>query len=249
MSNPAVIMLTNSPTKSGGRFKVEDNIGESIHIHYDNFRIDLTINEFLSFSELIEKSLISLINNSTFNLNNFDPSFLHDIYYMLIDLKETSFDKILVSDLIVSRKGLFGVPKWAPLNQSRVYRAIKGDTSENDNYLQDNFFNQSNHERVMNINNIIRTHGYPFKNEYIILFNDQYHIRDGQHRASAILDIMGDIEIKVLRINFKNKKYNLSNNLWVNSLIPTVKKRIIFFAIRIINRFEVLKSIKNRIFK
>ena len=73
MSNPAVIMLTNTSTKSGGRFKVEDNIGESMHIHYDNFRIDLTIKEFLKFTEVIEESLVNLLNNKRFNINNFDP--------------------------------------------------------------------------------------------------------------------------------------------------------------------------------
>ena len=34
MRNPAVLMLTDLKTKSGGRFKVEDNIMKH-HIHYD----------------------------------------------------------------------------------------------------------------------------------------------------------------------------------------------------------------------
>ena len=94
MSNPAVIMLTDVSTKSGGRFKIEDNIGEAIHIHYDNFRIDLTIKEFFEFAELIEGCLISLIDNPDFNINNYDPSFLLDIYYMIPDLEGISFEKV-----------------------------------------------------------------------------------------------------------------------------------------------------------
>ncbi len=49
MSNPAVITLANSTSRKGKfkRFVVEDNIGESVHLHIDNMRIDFTINEFL----------------------------------------------------------------------------------------------------------------------------------------------------------------------------------------------------------
>ena len=48
MSNPGVINLFSIFKKTGiiNRFQVEDNIGESIHIHINNFRIDLTIDEF-----------------------------------------------------------------------------------------------------------------------------------------------------------------------------------------------------------
>ena len=48
MSNPGVINLFSFFKRSGiiKRFQIEDNIGESIHIHVNNFRIDLTIKEF-----------------------------------------------------------------------------------------------------------------------------------------------------------------------------------------------------------
>ena len=62
MSNPGVITLANASSKKGRfrRFVVEDNIGESIHLHIDNMRVDFTIEEFLEFSEITKKSLTEL---------------------------------------------------------------------------------------------------------------------------------------------------------------------------------------------
>lgn len=223
MSNPAVIMLISTPTKSGGRFKIEDNIGEAMHIHYDNFRIDLTRKEFLNFTEVIEESLVKLLNNKTFNIDNFDPTFLHDISHMLINLESVSVENIQLSDLIVSKKGFLGVQRWAPLNQSKVYRAINGDSEENNNYLQNNFVNQNNQDRVNTVKKLIEQKGYPFNDEYIVLFNNQNYIRDGQHRASSILSVKGDMEIPVMRLHFKNNSYNLKQNRWLNAFIPHMK--------------------------
>ena len=50
MSNPGVIVLHSANCRGTNfkRFQVEDNIGESIHIHVDNMRFDFTIEEFSS---------------------------------------------------------------------------------------------------------------------------------------------------------------------------------------------------------
>ena len=231
-------MLTNTNTKSGGRFKVEDNIGESIHIHYDNFRIDLTIKEFLSFTEVIEESMLNLIDNKSFNIDNFDPIFLHDISHMLKDLKTVKYDKIKLSSIIVSTNGLFNVPKWSRLKESRVFKALSGNFSENNNYEQSNLINQTNQERVDNVKSIIEQKGYPFNNEYLVFFNNQNYIRDGQHRAASLLIDKGDIEVPVLRLFFKDDKYNLKEKRWLTSFIPTIKIKLKNLVKKILNRIR-----------
>lgn len=246
MSNPGVIMLTNTNTKSGGRFKVEDNIGESMHIHYDNFRIDLTIKEFLSFTEVIEESMVKLIDNKSFNIDNFDPNFLHDISHMLIKLESVSFENIKLSELIVSKKGFLGVNRWASLNKSRVYRAINGDAEANNNYIQNNFINQNNQDRVYTVKKLIKEKGYPYNGEYIVLFNNQNYIRDGQHRASSILAIKGNMEIPIIRLKFKNNSYNLEKNLWIASFIPSMKNNVKKIMRKILNRVKAMKLITNK---
>ena len=249
MSNPAVIMLTDVATKSGGRFKVEDNIGEAIHIHYDNFRIDLTIKEFLKFTDLIEDGLISLIDKQDFNISNFDSSFLFDIHYMLPDLESISLEKVFLSDLIVAKVGMFGIPSWGNLKDSRVYKSLRGDSIENNNYKQDNFFRQTNKERVESVSNMINEFGYPFNNEYVILFNNQPYIRDGQHRSASIYNKYGDIKVKVMRLQFTDNKYNLSKNLWLNSLLPSLKYISYNVILKIYKRFKILRKIKKLIYK
>ena len=58
-----VIILENKDlvyTKPSCRLEIEDNIGEGIHIHYKNFRLDYTIEEFLNFSNACEEALASI---------------------------------------------------------------------------------------------------------------------------------------------------------------------------------------------
>jgi hypothetical protein len=44
------------------RLDIEDNIGESIHIHYKNFRMDFTIRDFLRLAEGCSDALQKLYN-------------------------------------------------------------------------------------------------------------------------------------------------------------------------------------------
>jgi len=46
--------INSTPDKHGDLLKIEDNIGESIHIHYRNVRIDLTISEFVKLADELE---------------------------------------------------------------------------------------------------------------------------------------------------------------------------------------------------
>ena len=36
-----------------GLLKVEDNVGEAIHVHYENVRLEMSISEFTEFSTLL----------------------------------------------------------------------------------------------------------------------------------------------------------------------------------------------------
>ena len=67
MINPGVITLSsldgfeNKSVVFPYRFCIEDNIGESIHIHYKNIRLDLTTKEFSELASQMENCIDSLI--------------------------------------------------------------------------------------------------------------------------------------------------------------------------------------------
>jgi len=46
--------MSSEPTST--KLKIEDNIGESIHIHVRNIRLEMTIKDFSKFSEEIKSA-------------------------------------------------------------------------------------------------------------------------------------------------------------------------------------------------
>tara|TARA_Y100001938_G_C7899782_1_gene334065 strand:+ start:189 stop:389 length:201 start_codon:yes stop_codon:yes gene_type:complete len=62
MSNAAVVLLNKkkilaAPKLCSKRLQIEDNIGEGIHIHYRNLRLDFTIRDFYAFADACEKAI------------------------------------------------------------------------------------------------------------------------------------------------------------------------------------------------
>ena len=61
--NAGVVVLSTTflqNTTMNGRLDIEDNIGEGIHIHYKNMRLDFTIKDFLHLAEACDKALHEL---------------------------------------------------------------------------------------------------------------------------------------------------------------------------------------------
>ena len=229
MSNPGVIYLASQTTKSGGSFRVEDNIGEAIHLHYENFRIDLSIKDFLKLCDIIEDSLGEFLDVPGFNIKNYDPLFLSGIGAYLYDLRKVRFENIPLNRLQIVRKGILGLPVVSSLSKSRITRALIGDTIENDSYIQNNFYSQSNQERLLFVKEKVTNDGYPYNEEYIVLFNNQNLIRDGQHRAAIMFHNDNETSVTVIRLIFKDNKYNLSMYPWLDilSLTKTIIKKIV----------------------
>jgi len=244
MSNPAVILLSKNH-KGKNKFHIEDNIGESIHLHYDDFRIDLTTKEFLNFDAIIKKSLEELIDIKNFELKYFDLSFIKSISEFLPDLEKVSFENVDISKLIIQRRGFLGLPVLSSINQSRVLQALKGDEVENRSYDQINRFNKTNEQRVNDVYQLITDKGYPYDNQYIVLFNHQYVIRDGQHRASSLIHSGVTGNIPVIKMYFKNDEHNIAKRPWLILLYRAIASLFIKLAgkaYRILKRFIIIKN-------
>ena len=134
MSNPGVINLFSKYKWTGviKRFQVEDNIGESIHIHINNFRIDLTIKEFYKLVDSMKESCKKL-NKPLELLKNYDidPLFFTLLAPYLKDLKSLSIKKIKLKKLkFLVRKKYSSLPEILiprSIENTLIYKSLKGD--------------------------------------------------------------------------------------------------------------------------
>jgi hypothetical protein len=236
MSNPAVIILDNLRTKNGkfNRFVLEDNIGESIHLHVDDMRIDFTINEFLNFSNLIRNSLKELNVLKGYNIEKFDESFLRQCSEVLPNLIEIKKETINLKDLKVIGHYKFKdltLQKIVSILKAPAYSYLKGKNNNFSEYLQFNYLSISNKQRLLKLRSSIEKDGYPFDERYIVMFNDQNLIRDGQHRAVVLAYLYGlDYEIEILRFYFKGTHH------FFRARFSNYKKIIIWFLRKIYNK-------------
>ena len=216
MSNPGVINLFSKYKWTGviKRFQVEDNIGESIHIHINNFRIDLTIQEFYKLVDSMKDSCNKL--NEPLELlkeYNIDPLFFTLLAPYLKDLKSTSIKKIELKKLkFLVRKKYSSLPEILiprTIKNTLIFKSLKGDKKIK-NYKQLNSPGISNNDRINKLIRNFTLDSYQKSNSYITCFNDQLYVRDGQHRCAILAEKYGiNTEIDILFLNFENK-YNFN---------------------------------------
>lgn len=219
MSNPAVITIAslNGRNNTFKRFQVEDNIGEAIHLHIDNMRIDFTINEFLEFSQMIKDSLYGLDLLNGYDIDNFDEHFLYECSCFLPNLIEIKIEDIQLSQLkcIVhsnyrSDLNLYNI---VSVKNTPAYQYLKGNKEKFVHYRQHNYFSVNNEKRLLDTLESVKINQYPHKNKFIILFDGQNYIRDGQHRAAILSHLNGlDSHIKIMRFYFKGKSHIFKKN-------------------------------------
>ena len=145
-----------------------------------------------------------------YKAEDFDPFFLSECRDFIHRLKAIKIEKIRISELDflihLSYGEKIGLQKKVPLRQFPVYRYLQGDKDEFIRYEQFNYPGIDNEKRLLSVLESIKKHGYPYKNQYIILFSGQNYIRDGQHRAAILAHLYGeDAEIPVMRFIFKGK--------------------------------------------
>lgn len=230
MSNPAVIKL-NKKNIGKSHVWLDDNFGEAIHIHIDDIRVDLSTREFENISEKISNIINELIGVEGFDCSSIDPIYLDVMLRKnLLHLIKVRKDEVNLGDLLAP-----GIKGIVPLYKSRGVKALEGNTKENDKSKRvSQHIDQTNQERLDSMCGSIKKNGYPFNNQYIILYGDDNIIRDGQHRASCLYHLYGNIKIPVIRFYFDNYKKE-------NILLSRVKIYT-FFSVHI-NKIRSTKSI------
>lgn len=225
MSNPGVIELSNINLFIGN-FRIEDNLGESIHLHIGDYRIDITIENLHELANNCKLILDSFIAVEGFRCKNFDSTFLMEIAGFLPDLKSVSYNTIRLSEMLIDTNNLIGLPVFRKIKYSRVVKALKGNSKEDDIHKQENDYLQSNHQRTMEVYDSIKRSGYINSEKAIVFFNSQPIIRDGQHRAAIMWYMYQDRELPIIRLQFDKNKYSLFRYPWIPFLFRWNRKKI-----------------------
>lgn len=224
MSNPAVTKLVRDRI---GRlsFWMDDNIGESVHIHLADFRMDMTVEEIFALSEELKDTMNKLVDVEGFDCEKIDPVFLSLLLAKrLKHLKATKIDHVMLEDLLVNHRTRLGFLKYQKLSESRAVKALRGDSRENDGYRKSHHIGQTSGQRLDSMKQSIEEHGYPYDGQYIILYEDQMLIRDGQHRASCLYVEQGNIEIPVLRLYFDDPSVSAMDRSYLKQFAAGIRK-------------------------
>ncbi len=213
MINPAVISLASLQKFKNlyfpYRFEIEDNIGEAIHIHFKDIRLDLTVKEFEDFSAECARILENLIDCKDFKASDFDPMLLTTISKDLPRIERIEKREVFLEEILVDTFDDKGGKIFAPIYESRVYKALRGHKSENEAHFQTNYISPlsmgecSNDERISFNLSQIKKFGYPHDNE-LIGIDHKNRIWDGQHRAACLYYLYGNIKVPVRTIYFSD---------------------------------------------
>jgi len=218
MSNPGVIFLNTTSIDvgriiCGGRLQIEDNIGEAIHVHYQNMRFDFSVEGFLQFANAIYGSLKELLGDENINIDLMSWEFLFEIkehlkHLLSTEIVDRELDELRVAVYSNGPKSLYKVVK---LIDSPAYKySVEADEGFLE-YKQDGTPTINNKDRFDALLKSIGENGYPYRDRYITVLGSENIIRDGYHRAAILRSKNGNINIPVLKINFKENygKYKL----------------------------------------
>jgi len=210
MSNPAVCFLASTEI-DGINFRIEDNIGEAVHIHIGKLRIALSIDDFLVFAEGIMEAVQQLfqIRHININMKTLDVWSLKEEWIkhyggiQSVQVEQVSLGSLYMKESYVRHRA---IKRIIPLGESGYIKLLKGDYSDIGYYEEPGKLEPSRKQKLDFIKQKIGMDGYPWDGKLILVDQDGY-IFDGIKRASYLHYLYGDDgEIPVLRIYLSRQK-------------------------------------------
>ena len=178
----------------------------TIHFSFNNYTFVIDIS---FIGEITEK--IYDFYNFYYSHENIDYKKLHAVYleHMLaIDLpfiSQIRLNKFNIEDIKIFSKT---IKNGIPIKDSRYYLSLKDKDYTPIVNEATNSLNENTNERLKIILNEARKKTYPNNNEYIISYNNDLIIRDGERRISCLYFLYGNINISVLNIEFIKNYYS-----------------------------------------
>lgn len=211
--NVGVIKLAYYQDKNN-RLVIEDNIGESIHLHYNNIRIDFTVRDFLKFSEGIinaRKSLINQLFNSSSKLP-IDKKFFEDLKnenFYFVEYIDLYLKQLLFTNVSDKNQKII-----VDVENSEIYKSVSEENQlRYEKYIKKlsqvtNDASRYNWSKFNILKHSIKINNYD-ENNLIVVRNiknsSKYQVMDGQHRAVLMFHIFGNIKIRVARFERQSK--------------------------------------------
>ncbi len=196
MSNPGVLTLTKKQISPKRYFRVEDNLGEAIHFHYNDIRVDLTVRELLLIAKECDRAIYDLIPEKDFHIEDYDGDFLNRYSHCLIDLVGIEKGEILFGRLYGLRKGFFGLPVVRRVSGGG--KVPEGRDAPGDGTVLEGRDTAGS----------------------VVLFNDSPVIMGDVPSVGAAETV------PFIRMKFRNNKYSVGMHPWVQFLFCWDKKRI-----------------------
>ena len=172
-----------------------------IFIKINEFEKSFSIDELVKLNDLLSKK-IDEAYNLKYDIKNFDPIFLSIfLWKRLHKIKDIIVEDEYIDNLCVP-KGKNGVQK---ITDTPYYKTLEvGKEIDIKSVFNSNHVDETHYERIMKIKKSIEDNGYPYKNQYIIVYNNENKIRDGQHRACTLKYLYGNIKVPIMRIILEN---------------------------------------------
>lgn len=210
MSNPGVITLVEKQISHKRSFRVEDNLGESIHFHYNDIRIDLTVKELLYLAEQNDIAIYDLVKVDGFQMSEYYGDFLNRYSSCLLDLVTVDYEQRKLNELLVrdgNRNRRLKSAKCFPVNPGNKIHAAY--VTPNDGY-KPVIFNSGNILAYGNIDELKRLYDENPNGSVLCIV---WKFRDNKHSLSShpiieflfkwdknrIIDLLKTIAYKVMK--------------------------------------------------
>lgn len=201
MSNPAVFELAQSVIDNQ-KICIEDNIGESIHLHIGLVRIDMTVNEFRTFSNTLKK-VLNCVTPQFFNVFKYDAYFLERIAKWIPNLLSIEKSSLRLAELKICYEIDDEVNFLnCSINESPVFKYYNGENVDLERFVSEGDIFQSNRDRADKIFHQIKTNSAKV---FPICVDAHNRILDGYLTSAALIKLYGgNKEIEVERFLFNN---------------------------------------------
>lgn len=199
MSNPAVFELAQANI-AGQKICIEDNIGESIHLHIGLVRFDMTVKEFREFAKTLQGGL-NAVTPKFFDVNEYDAYFIERLAADLMNISAVEEILLPLADLKICYEGEDDKILTVNLTESPVFKYYSGESIDLEQFENKGDIFQSNSERADKVFAAVKDN--PNKN-FKICVDESNRILDGYLTSAAMARLYGaNFKIKASRFSFE----------------------------------------------